>query len=108
MIRPLPSRLRNANLSEKNKTNDVDGDHDDEMFLDADGELSSEVAIDTGLPIKRDGATNVQHHIIYKRKQAEDDSMSDYGNCSNFRNIVCFFAKLLKLILSFGNFSFCL
>lgn len=47
------------------------------MFLDDDGELSAEVAIDTGLPIKRKES---QKHIVYKRKQTTtDDTFSDYG-----------------------------
>lgn len=50
---------------------------DDEMFLDDDGELSAEVAIDTGLPIRRKESTK---HIVYKRKQlASDDTFGDYG-----------------------------
>lgn len=64
---------------------DVRDASDDEMFLDADGELSSEVAIDTGLPIKRKGQDGEEvesrshKHIVFKRKGNEDDSMSDYG-----------------------------
>lgn len=63
------------------------------MFLDADGELSSEVAIDTGLPIKRKNKTEeeeevtsqTQKHIVFKRKNAQDDTLSDYG-----RSLVCY------------------
>lgn len=73
VIRPIPSRLRTVvKKSGKGK----DSSYDDEMFLDADGELSSEVAIDTGLPINRNKRV---HHIVYKKKPVEDDSMSDYG-----------------------------
>lgn len=95
VIRPIPARLRTpassnqANLdttTKKSKTNTLLDQDDDEMFLDADGELSAEVAIDTGLPIKR----NVQNtqsqghqHIVYKRKNAEDDTLSDYGMSSS-------------------------
>ncbi|KAF5298699.1 hypothetical protein FQA39_LY11709 [Lamprigera yunnana] len=95
IVRPIPKRLH-PKLTKQNMTtpkplnettekatlpleNDRD---DDEMFLDEDGELSSEVAIDTGLPIKR----NVQNkqsqghqHIVYKRKGFEDDTLSDYA-----------------------------
>ncbi|XP_049826682.1 A disintegrin and metalloproteinase with thrombospondin motifs 16 isoform X2 [Aethina tumida] len=73
VIRPIPSRLRPVvKKSGKGK----DSSYDDEMFLDADGELSSEVAIDTGLPINRNKRV---HHIVYKKKPVEDDSMSDYA-----------------------------
>ncbi|KAJ8923959.1 hypothetical protein NQ315_006735 [Exocentrus adspersus] len=79
VIRPLPSRLRgtlkpanNQNISTSTSTSD------DEMFLDQDGELSAEVAIDTGFPIKRNA--NTPHHIIYKRKDKDhEDSYSDYA-----------------------------
>lgn len=102
VIRPVPARLhQHANItlhsnSTVNMTTDgVDGDgqeaSDDEMFLDADGELSSEVAIDTGLPIRRRNNTKdkdedkeevvlqSQKHIVFKRKDPEEDTMSDYG-----------------------------
>lgn len=51
------------------------------MFLDDDGELSAEVAIDTGLPIKRQNTqSRGHHHIVYKRKNPEEqDTLSDYG-----------------------------
>ncbi|KAJ8928876.1 hypothetical protein NQ314_018497 [Rhamnusium bicolor] len=78
VIRPLPSRLRGSVPSANQKISDSESINDDEMFLDQDGELSSEVAIDTGLPIKR--SKRIQHHIIFKRKDAEEeDSLSDYG-----------------------------
>ncbi|XP_015837249.1 A disintegrin and metalloproteinase with thrombospondin motifs like isoform X3 [Tribolium castaneum] len=72
VIRPIPPRLLDA----KDKpTHD-----DDEMFLDADGELSSEVAIDTGLPIKRKKQKIQGHrHIVYKRNGNHEDTMSDYA-----------------------------
>ncbi|XP_044263174.1 venom metalloproteinase 3 isoform X2 [Tribolium madens] len=72
VIRPIPPRL----LETKEKpTHD-----DDEMFLDADGELSSEVAIDTGLPIKRKKQKIQGHrHIVYKRNGNQEDTMSDYA-----------------------------
>ncbi|XP_057663338.1 A disintegrin and metalloproteinase with thrombospondin motifs like isoform X1 [Diorhabda carinulata] len=82
VIRPLPARLRGSvirlknNFSKENDTDDLI--NDDEMFLDQDGELSSEIAIDTGLPIKRN--KNIHHHIIYKKTQEEqENSMSDYA-----------------------------
>lgn len=94
VIRPVPARLHDhANVTAQQATNttqvpdDVDAS-DDEMFLDADGELSSEVAIDTGLPIKRKNKTKsaeevvsaqTQKHIVFKRKDAHDDNFSDYG-----------------------------
>lgn len=81
VIRPIPPRL----LKSKEKPT-ID---DDEMFLDADGELSSEVAIDTGLPIKR--KTQGHKHIVYKRNKNHDDLMSDYG-LYNF--IFCVFDKI--------------
>lgn len=98
VIRPIPARLHeHANLTaQPNATanataaeDDVDGQEgsDDEMFLDVDGELSSEVAIDTGLPIKRKDKTKdgeevtsqTQKHIVFKRKDPQDDLLSDYG-----------------------------
>lgn len=76
---------------------DVEGQDgsDDEMFLDADGELSSEVAIDTGLPIKRKNKTKdaqevtsqTQKHIVFKRKDPQDDLLSDYGTSCLFHLI---------------------
>lgn len=79
VVRPLPPRLRGT-LKPANNQNltDVESANDDEMFLDQDGELSAEVAIDTGLPIKRNKDT--QHHIVYKRKDKDhEDNYSDYG-----------------------------
>lgn len=73
VIRPIPPRL----LDTKDKT---PTDDDDEMFLDVDGELSSEVAIDTGLPIKRKKQIQGHRHIVYKRNGNQEDTMSDYGN----------------------------
>lgn len=83
VIRPLPSRLRGSvirskhNKSKNANETDLDTINDDEMFLDQDGELSSEVAIDTGLPIRRN--KNIHHHIIYRKKEQEDDIMGDYA-----------------------------
>ncbi|XP_074036660.1 sol narae isoform X2 [Leptinotarsa decemlineata] len=78
VIRPLPSRLRGSVIRSKNKNEtDIDSINDDEMFLDQDGELSAEVAIDTGLPIRRN--KNIHHHIVFKRIQDEEDNMSDYA-----------------------------
>ncbi|KAK4884880.1 hypothetical protein RN001_001151 [Aquatica leii] len=92
VIRPIPRRLHDkpsagykkvpTTTTEKSATITTENERDDdEMFLDEDGELSSEVAIDTGLPIKR----NIQNkqsqghqHIVYKRKGLEDDT-SDYA-----------------------------
>lgn len=100
VIRPVPARLHDhANVTAQPATptdstqtvDDVDAS-DDEMFLDADGELSSEVAIDTGLPIKRKNKTEsvvtaqTQKHIVFKRKDPQDDTLSDYGKNSIFRN----------------------
>ncbi|KAK9892086.1 hypothetical protein WA026_018287 [Henosepilachna vigintioctopunctata] len=55
VIRPMPPRLRNKILKRRENSTEVVllDPTDDEMFLDADGELSSEVAIDTGNPIRR-------------------------------------------------------
>ncbi|KAL3288178.1 hypothetical protein HHI36_002629 [Cryptolaemus montrouzieri] len=80
IIRPIPSRLRNKVLkSQGNRSEEIPFDpSDDEMFLDSDGELSSEVAIDTGAPIKRKKIYK-QHHIVYKKKDKHDDSLSDYA-----------------------------
>ncbi|XP_030757055.1 A disintegrin and metalloproteinase with thrombospondin motifs 1 isoform X2 [Sitophilus oryzae] len=73
-IRPVPSRLRPAVKAQN---------PDDEVFLDDDGEMSSEVAIDTGLPIIRDDSnqteTTTHHHIVIKRKKNNGDTMSDYA-----------------------------
>lgn len=94
VIRPIPARLHehaNATVpTNSSQEDDVDGQDgsDDEMFLDADGELSSEVAIDTGLPIRRKNKTKdaveeitsqTQKHIVFKRKDPQDDVLSDYG-----------------------------
>nr|CAI5829210.1 unnamed protein product [Callosobruchus analis] len=82
VIKPLPDRLRGSVIRSKN-SNDTDSTiNDDEMFLDQDGELSAEVAIDTGLPINRNstGAGTVQHHIVYRRmNKEEEDAFSDYA-----------------------------
>lgn len=79
VIRPIPPRLQGSVIPRKNKNaTNSDSINDDEMFLDQDGELSSEVAIDTGLPIRRNKTTH--HHIIIKRIQEDDDgALSDYG-----------------------------
>ncbi|XP_018564553.1 A disintegrin and metalloproteinase with thrombospondin motifs 1 isoform X2 [Anoplophora glabripennis] len=80
VIRPLPARLRGT-LKPANNQSIVEGasTNDDEMFLDQDGELSAEVAIDTGLPIKRNKEAT-QHHIVYKRKDKDhEDNYSDYA-----------------------------
>jgi hypothetical protein len=71
VIRPVPPRL----LKPKSKP----PTDDDEMFLDVDGELSSEVAIDTGLPIKRKQQIQGHRHIVYKRNGNQEDTMSDYA-----------------------------
>lgn len=81
VIRPIPPRLRGSVINSKNNSTDSDSISDDEMFLDQDGELSSEVAIDTGLPIRRN--KTVHHHIIFKRKKEDvDGALSDYGKFS--------------------------
>lgn len=79
VIRPIPPRIRGSVISRKNKNaTDSDTINDDEMFLDQDGELSSEVAIDTGLPIRRN--KTILHHIIFRKKVEDDDgALSDYG-----------------------------
>ncbi|KAF7279980.1 hypothetical protein GWI33_006498 [Rhynchophorus ferrugineus] len=70
-IRPVPARLRPSVKTQI---------PDDEMFLDDDGELSGEVAIDTGLPIDRDlKESTTHHHIVIRRKQDGTDTMSDYA-----------------------------
>ncbi|CAH1121894.1 unnamed protein product [Ceutorhynchus assimilis] len=81
VIRPIPSRLRN-----KVKTNHKLSSTDDEVFLDDDGALSAEVAIDTGLPINRNDSeahnydmVTAHHHIVIKKKEEHDDIMSDYA-----------------------------
>ncbi|CAH0551123.1 unnamed protein product [Brassicogethes aeneus] len=72
IIRPIPQRLSYNKNMKKNYSS-----YDDEMYLDSDGELSSEVSIDTGLPINRVKNT---HHIIFKNKDTmEEDNMSDYA-----------------------------
>lgn len=80
VIRPIPSRLRN-NVTDHFNQNENEEEtteaYDDEMFLDSDGELSSEVSIDTGLPIRR--KVHKHHHIVYKRKDKPDDTLSDYA-----------------------------
>ncbi|CAH1958565.1 unnamed protein product [Acanthoscelides obtectus] len=81
VIKPLPDRLRGSVIRSKNG-NDTESINDDEMFLDQDGELSAEVAIDTGLPINRNStaAGSVQHHIVYRRmNKEEEDAFSDYA-----------------------------
>ncbi|XP_045468119.1 A disintegrin and metalloproteinase with thrombospondin motifs 16 isoform X2 [Harmonia axyridis] len=82
VIRPIPQRLRNKILKTygNNRSEEIPyNPTDDEMFLDSDGELSSEVSIDTGVPIKRK-KIHKQHHIVYKKKKAQqDDSFSDYA-----------------------------
>lgn len=54
---------------------------DDEMFLDAEENLSDEVAVNGGFPIsQKSPVTPTQQHIIYKRKQdVQEDPYSDYG-----------------------------
>lgn len=98
VIRPVPARLHDhanvtttAQPATTNTTTESADDvdvSDDEMFLDADGELSSEVAIDTGLPIKRKTkaaaeeavvTAQTQKHIVFKRKNPQEDTLSDYG-----------------------------
>ncbi|KAL1501524.1 hypothetical protein ABEB36_006829 [Hypothenemus hampei] len=72
VIKPVPTRLRSS-VKEKSHASD------DEMFLDTDGALSAEVAIDTGLPIRRK-LPNTHHHIVIKRKNVEDDlTSSDFA-----------------------------
>lgn len=95
----------NSNATSGNETDydDAVGANDDEMFLDADGELGSEVAIDTGLPIKRKAAKGDQDvqshkHIVFKRKPEAEDGMSDYGLWDVF-----FVCRLVMLVL----FCFC-
>lgn len=72
MIRPVPTRLRST-VKKNSKKADLD-----EMFLDDDGALSAEVAIDTGLPI-RESEETPHHHIVIRRNNQQDDTMSDYG-----------------------------
>ncbi|KAF2881188.1 hypothetical protein ILUMI_25013 [Ignelater luminosus] len=95
VIRPIPPRLLTQAITEAPSTEEVteqtteyntlaERDDDDEMFLDDDGELSAEVAIDTGLPIKRkpqNTQSQGHHHIVYKRKnpEEEEDTLSDYA-----------------------------
>lgn len=77
VIKPLPKRF-STKLHNKKEYNTSDL-NDDEMFLDADGDLSSEVSIDTGLPIKR--KSKGYQHIVYKRdREEEDEFLSDYGD----------------------------
>ncbi|GLV36364.1 sol narae [Carabus blaptoides fortunei] len=68
VIRPIPTHLRQEpDLS------------DDEMYLDQ--EDAEEVAIDTGLPIRRvkKVATRLPQHIVYKKKAEHEDHMGDYA-----------------------------
>lgn len=83
VIRPIPPRLRGSVIPDKHKNStDADSISDDEIFLDQDGELSSEVAIDTGLPIRRN--KTVHHHIIFRSKKEDQDGLlSDYGKFKN-------------------------
>ncbi|XP_050296767.1 A disintegrin and metalloproteinase with thrombospondin motifs 1 isoform X2 [Anthonomus grandis grandis] len=83
VIRPVPARLRET-VKNKHKISTTD----DEVFLDEDGNLSGEISIDTGLPIRRlDGSidahdeevASVHHHIVIKRKEEHGDNMSDYA-----------------------------
>ncbi|ERL88271.1 hypothetical protein D910_05659 [Dendroctonus ponderosae] len=78
VIRPVPTRLRPV-VGTARKVSATD----DEGFLDDDGALSAEVAIDTGLPIARaeDGSSGAtaHHHIVFRRKENQEDSMSDYA-----------------------------
>ncbi|XP_044745503.1 A disintegrin and metalloproteinase with thrombospondin motifs 16 isoform X2 [Coccinella septempunctata] len=82
VIRPIPARLRNKILKTyaNNKSEEVPyNPSDDEMFLDTDGELSAEVSIDTGVPIKRKKIHKL-HHIVYKKKKdRQDETFSDYA-----------------------------
>uniref|UniRef100_A0A6P7G4F2 Uncharacterized protein LOC114333699 n=1 Tax=Diabrotica virgifera virgifera TaxID=50390 RepID=A0A6P7G4F2_DIAVI len=104
VIRPLPPRLRGSVIRSKNRNftnnqNDTeDSINDDEMFLDQDGELSSEVAIDTGLPIRRN--KNIHHHIVYKRKEDEEqDTMSDYVKLGLELNKACVYLTVVRIVL---------
>ncbi|XP_066260755.1 A disintegrin and metalloproteinase with thrombospondin motifs like isoform X2 [Euwallacea similis] len=77
VIRPVPSRLRPTV-----KTNHKLSSADDEVFLDDDGALSAEVAIDTGLPIRKDNEDEeiaAHHHIVIRRKNKDEDTLSDYA-----------------------------
>jgi len=97
VIKPLPKRLHHLttttttsttkapdisnaeNETETTTTSDQEfSPDDDEMFLDEDGDLSAEVAIDTGLPIQR-GSKTAGKHIVFKRKQKFDELESDYA-----------------------------
>ncbi|KAK9685487.1 hypothetical protein QE152_g38002 [Popillia japonica] len=90
VIRPLPQRLRplaqNRGPSEELSAKALDRNDtlptvDDEMFLDAGENLSDEVAIDTGFPIRQKPSKELAHkHIVYKRKQdVQEDAYSDYA-----------------------------
>uniref|UniRef100_A0A1Y1MQZ3 Peptidase M12B domain-containing protein n=5 Tax=Photinus pyralis TaxID=7054 RepID=A0A1Y1MQZ3_PHOPY len=98
IIRPMPIRLHpltnpnNVDTDEElNQTTEKatttilpqsERDDDDEMFLDEDGELSSEVAIDTGLPIRRNTQNKQSQghqHIVYRRKGPAEETLSDYA-----------------------------
>ncbi|XP_066157474.1 A disintegrin and metalloproteinase with thrombospondin motifs like isoform X2 [Euwallacea fornicatus] len=77
VIRPVPRRLRPAV-----KTNHKLSSADDEVFLDDDGALSAEVAIDTGLPLHKDSEDEeiaAHHHIVIRRKNKDEDTLSDYA-----------------------------
>ncbi|XP_017774534.1 PREDICTED: A disintegrin and metalloproteinase with thrombospondin motifs 1 isoform X2 [Nicrophorus vespilloides] len=97
VIKPVPSRLhpiavattpkapQRETTTKKSSTNN---EYDDEMFLDADGELSGEVAIDTGRPLHRKSSTDdivnleteqTAHHIVFKRRDGHEDTDSDYA-----------------------------
>nr|CAD7393389.1 unnamed protein product [Timema cristinae] len=55
---------------------------DDEMFLDSEGEdISEDVAVGSGFPLRRSrrSAVAVHRHIVFKRDGAHDDTLGDYG-----------------------------
>lgn len=78
----MPTRLRSTVKNNKKPSADLD-----EMFLDDDGALSGEVAIDTGLPIRESEETATpHHHIVIRKNNQQEDTMSDYGECFETSN----------------------
>lgn len=73
------------------------------MFLDAGENLSDEVAIDTGFPIRQKPSKELAHkHIVYKRKQdVQEDAYSDYGKYDLLLELVSLRRRIkLTLLLS--------
>lgn len=69
------------------------------MYLDQEDGEDSEVAIDTGLPIRRKRvSTKLAQHIVYKRKMTEDDHTGDYGTFKCQTNLSQYFKFITPII----------